>query len=350
MDIVFTLIIGLFLVLKQKTEKARLILGLAVILLLAFFLGKRVYTARLATVKNNADWSIQSDYSPIRADSKIATLDEESTLKITDNYPVMDGATALFPVYASFAKALYPESVLTGEEGRVNQDVLTCTTTSSAYRNIVKGEADIVFVADASEEQLAYAEEEGVELVFTPIGREAFVFFVNDKNPISNLSVEEVRKIYSGQIRTWNMLNVKGFGNIRAFQRSPGSGSQTALERLMGDTPIAPPAEKEDVIDAMNGITQRVSDYRNFRNAIGYSFRFYVSDMVGTSGIKLLSLEGVEPTEENIRNGTYPVTGNFYAVTRSDADEEILEVLEWIQGPQGQELIEKTGYTPIAEQ
>ena len=63
-----------------------------------------------------------------------------------------------------------------------------------------------------------------MEFEFTPIGKEAFVFFVNAKNPIEDITVEQIRKIYAGEITRWEELGVKGMGKIRAFQRSEGSG------------------------------------------------------------------------------------------------------------------------------
>ena len=70
--------------------------------------------------------------------------------------------------------------------------------------------------------------------------------------------------------------------------------------------------------------------------------------MVKDIEVKLLAVEGISPTIENIENGTYPIASYFYAVTRADADENTLALLDWICGPQGQALIEKTGYTPAA--
>ncbi len=130
------------------------------------------------------------------------------------------------------------------------------------------------------------------------------------------------------------------------FQRDKGSGSQSALERLMAGRELIK-APEEDVIDVMSGIITRTADYRNYKNAIGYSFRFYSTEMAGNEQIKLLSINGVAPTGENIENGTYPIASEFYAVTRTDAGENTIRLLEWIQGEQGQSLIEKTGYTPL---
>ncbi len=289
-------------------------------------------------------------YSPYTDGTCVATLDETSTLQITENIPRMNGATAMYPIYSAFARAVYPkytlEHITTGNDYHSDYCYLSCNTTAYAYSMIVDKEADIIFVGAPSEEQEQYAKENGVELVYTPIGKEAFVFFVNSQNPISDITLDNIRDVYSGEITKWNQLGVEGFGDIRAFQREEGSGSQSALYRLMGDTPvISPPTE--NVVWGMGGIIEKTADYKNYRNALGYSFRFYSTDMVKNSQIKLLSVNGVYPSLENIENGTYPITSTFYAVTRSDADDNTKALVEWILGPQGQELIEKTGYTPL---
>ena len=171
---------------------------------------------------------------------------------------------------------------------------------------------------------------------------------VNPENPVESLSLEQLRGIYSGSITRWNELGAPGLGEILAYQRSEGSGSQTALERfVMGDTPLMP-AETENVLDSMGGIVELVSSYKNHRNAIGYSFRFYCTGLMRDFDVKLLAVNGVAPTVENIENGSYPLASSFYAVTRADADENTLALLAWICGEQGQALVEKTGYTPLS--
>lgn len=310
------------------------------------------YVDNIPTVGENDNLLVS--YAPYVEDTKAVSLDEESTLKISEGIPVMDGATALYPIYSSFAKAVYPkeliEDVVTVDGDRISihekHTYLKCTTTTGAYENIVNGTAGVIFVAAPSEQQKQFAADNGVELVYTPIGREAFVFFVNAKNPIEDISLEQVQKIYSGEITTWDELNVPRLGEIKAFQRDEGSGSQSALQRLMaGKNLMTPP--KDDVVDGMGGIIQRTSDYKNFKNAIGYSFRFYSTEMVKNNQIKLLSINGVYPTVENIENGTYPIASEFYAVTRSDADENTKKLVEWILSEQGQKIIEMTGYTPL---
>lgn len=287
-------------------------------------------------------------YTPFTAGSSVAILDEETALRFAegDTLPRMDGATALYPVYAAFAQAVYPETMAEQDPWDIRKTV-SCSTTSSAYRSIVDGKCDIIFVAGPSEEQEAYAAEKGVELIYTPIGREAFVFFVHPDNPIDGLSLDQIRRIYAGEITRWDQLGVNGLGRILAYQRDEGSGSQTALERfVMRDTPLMP-ADKENRVDGMGGIVESVSAYKNHRNAVGFSFRFYCTALMKGFDVKLLAVNGVHPTVESIENGTYPLASSFYAVTRSDADQNTLALMDWICGPQGQTLVEKAGYTPL---
>lgn len=305
------------------------------------YIGHSCYVSSIPTVGESDD--LLRQYRPYADGTEVAVLEEESTLKLESDLPKMDGATALFPVYSAFARAVYPESAISDYW---NSECLDCSKTTRAYENIVTGEADIIFVAGPSEEQLQYAADNGVELVFTPVGREAFVFFVNSQNPLDDITYEQIQAIYSGELTRWEELGVPDLGKIRAFQRDKGSGSQSALERLMaGKNLVDPPME--DVVDGMGGIITRTADYRNFKNAIGFSFRFYSTEMVKNDQIRLLSINGIAPTLENIENGTYPIASEFYAVTRSDADENTLLLLEWVQSQQAQLLVEKTGYTPV---
>ncbi len=307
--------------------------------------GVALYDAYTNSIPTVAETNVIDPYRPYGEGSVVAELDTEPSLRLSDNLPYLDGATALWPVYSAFAKAVYPKEAIDGEHLFAN-NILLCTKTGGAYDRITHGDADIIFVAAPSEQQKKEAEECGAELCYTPIGKEAFVFFVNSKNPLDNITTEQIRGIYSGKITGWKELGVGNMGKIRAFQRDEGSGSQSALVRLMGGVPLAEPPT-EDVVDGMAGIISRTADYKNYKNAIGYSFRFYSTEMIKNGRIKLLSVDGVPPTLENIGNGTYPLTSEFYAVTRGDASENTKKMLSWITSPQGMSLVEKTGYIPI---
>ncbi len=291
-----------------------------------------------------------SDYMPFEG-KKVATLSEKRTLnkRVTEEQtlPRLDGATALFPVYSAFCQAVYPKDTRytwIGDD-EIDQNVLiTCTKTNRAYERLIEGKADVIFVAQPSDEELAMAAERGVEFDMIPFGKEAFVFIVNRDNPLENITVDQIRGVYSGAITDWSQLDVEGVGPIVAYQRPKNSGSQTALEALMGDTPLME-APQGVVAWDMGDIVDTV-EYRNLPNAIGYSFRFFCTDMMG-SDVKLLAVDGVTPTEANIRNGSYPIASTLYAIRLKGNDNpNVLALLDWIQSPQGMELVEKSGYTP----
>jgi phosphate transport system substrate-binding protein len=131
------------------------------------------------------------DYIPFKEDTKTVMLPETSTLRLRNNLPRLDGATALYPLYAAFVQEVYPK----GDYWYGQGSLVVVSTTPRAYENLINGEADIIFCAKPSNEQIEMAEEKGIEFYMTPIGRDAFVFFVNKKNKVSNLTTEQKRKI-----------------------------------------------------------------------------------------------------------------------------------------------------------
>ena len=146
-----------------------------------------------------------SEYLPFDEDSKIVKLD--SDFKLTENLPVIDGAAALYPIFSAFVNAVYPEDSVSFNGTDFTEDsALQYHNTRGAYKGIVDGDIDIAICVSPSAEQLAYAEENGAELRFVPIGREAFVFLVGKKNPVDSLTCDEVRGIYAGEYTNWSEL------------------------------------------------------------------------------------------------------------------------------------------------
>lgn len=298
------------------------------------------------TIKTDVNIDLDC-YMPFETNTKIVKLPEESTLRLNSDLPRLDGAAAVFPVYSAFVNAVYPDST---ELSRMSSDEnapFKYLNTVEGYRALAEKKTDIFFGAYPSEEQIAYAEKFGTEFEYTPIGREAFVFFVNAKSDVDNLSSDDIRRIYSGEVKDWSELGFKP-GEIKAFQRNQGSGSQSMFLRFMGDVaPAEPP--KEERVDFMMGAYEVVSDYINNRGAIGFSFRYYIETVIGRKDVKLISVDGVAPTVENIKSGAYPLTGDLYAVTwKGNPNKNVEVLLDWITGPQGQYIIEKTGYAPVS--
>jgi phosphate transport system substrate-binding protein len=292
-----------------------------------------------------------NQYVPFRAGNKLVSLDRNSTFRLSEDLPRLDGATALYPVYASFVQAVYPDNII-GPNGvsiyyEFYRGNVKCTQTPRAYENLINGEVDIIFCAEPSRDQIAQAAEKGLEFNMIPIGKDAFVFFINKNNPINNITSSQIRAIYSGAITNWREIGGHD-SEIIPYQRPQNSGSQTILESvIMRGTAPMEPLKEEHIVGGMGGIVEQVSDYRNYLNAIGYSFLFFTTEMVKNDEIKLLSIDGIMPSIETIQSDEYGFTGYFYAITTGNETENTKRFIEWILSEEGQYLIEKTGYIPI---
>lgn len=299
----------------------------------------KIYANYIGRIAN--DINIR-EYAPFETNTKAVKLTDSSSLIFTKNLPRLDGATALYPVYSAFAQAVYPKN----DYNPWNSAVL-CSKTSKAYENLLDNKVDIIFAAAPSKEHRELAASKGLTFELRPIGHEAFVFFVNKKNSVSNVTVKQIQDIYSGNITHWNQISGEG-GKIIPFQRPANSGSQTMLEKIMGDQKIME-ARKEDVVGGMGGIIQRAANYTNYKNAIGYSFLFFATEMAATDQIQILNIEGIEPNKKTIKNKTYPFSGTFYAVTITEhkSHKNVDLLINWVLSSQGQHIVEKTGYLPL---
>lgn len=327
----------------MKTKQQVLILALVAAMFAMFNLSMyQLFTSRLSNNFSNATQAQMVDvrsYLPHTEGSDLPKID--SSLTLTENLPVLDGAAALVPVYAAVIDTVYPEGCVTYEGGEFSDDnfygenfaedsAMQYKNTVRGYQAIVDGTTDILFCAGPSAEQVQYAEDKDVELVYVPIGLEGFVFFVNEKNPVENLTVEQIRKIYACEYTNWSEV---GGANrvINPVTRLEGSGSQTAFESFMGDYVIG-----------------RKSPFALTGASIGFSFRYYMDGIVENDAVKMISLNGVYPSAENIANRTYPIVAQFYAIYRADNDNPNIPVLiDWLLSDEGQTLIEETGYVRI---
>ncbi len=230
-----------------------------------------------------------------------------------ENFPRMDGSTSLVPLGEAIA------SVLLGEPRDAVSDLIAFNRTTQSYRNLMWGDCDILIAAEPSESVVQEMKEQGFQYEMTPIATDALIFVVNANNPVNNLTTEQLQKIYSGEITNWKDVG----GNdeaILAFQRNADAGSQTLMKKLvMGDIPFAE-APKDVIIGDMGTLMESVKNYDNSANAIGYSVYYYANDMRMAEGLKIISIDGVEPTAETIAAGQYPHLNPYYSVIPADAE------------------------------
>lgn len=319
----------------------------AVLLIIAVFAGFNLGMYQLLTkrLSNNFSGATQAQmidvksYLPHEEGSDLPLLN--ASLMLEGDLPVLDGAAALVPVYGAVIHNVYPRGCVRYEGGVFSDDnyygenfaadsAMQYKNTVRGYRAIVDGDTDVLFCAAPSAEQKQYAADCGVELVYVPIGYEGFVFFVNENNPVDDLTVEQIRKIYACEYTNWSQVG--GADRvINPVTRLEGSGSQTMFEAFMGDYPIG-----------------RKSPLAITGASIGFSFRYYMDGIVENDAVKMLSLNGVYPSAENIQSKRYPIVAQFYAIYRADNDNPNVKILiDWLLSDEGQSLIEQCGYVRL---
>ncbi len=339
-------LLAVFLCMIGALWSIRLVRRISYVLMLASVLvfgGNRLHywwtKGRFPEVRQEVAWW---NYQPFTEGNLLVKVDVPEDLRLdASDIPKMDGAYALYPVYAALAQAMYPPELAK------RYNYVSLHGSDWIYKELLNGRCDMIFALAPSKLQKEEAEKLGLTYEMTPFGRDAFVFYVNAENPVENLSTEQIKGIYSGEFTSWRQIDDALRGKIVAFQRNEGSGSQTTLQRLMGETPIMPPL-KEDRLGGMGDIINDTANYRNYRSALGFSFRYYSTELLKNNKIKLLAIDGVPPTVENIRNGSYPHIATAYIVTVRPRTPNIRKIVDFLCSPAGQELVEKTGYVPVA--
>ncbi|MHB8076085.1 PstS family phosphate ABC transporter substrate-binding protein [Desulfosporosinus fructosivorans] len=302
------------------------------------------------------------DKAPFKENNGLAKLDKPANLHFEelDSMPRLDGATAAYPVYAAFVEAVYKGlgeyylanrnkndkdvSIAFVASEKFPLDLVKCSKTGTAYERLIAGQTDIIFVAEPSKAHLEAIKAKGDEFVLTPIGSEAFVFFTNSKNPVEDLTIKQIQDIYTGKITRWKEVGGQ-WNRILPYQRPENSGSQTVMQNKVMTGIIMLEQTKETYAGGMGEIISEVAGYKNAKNAIGYSFMYYSTQMIKNNQIKYLSIDGIKPTPETVRNKTYPFTVPVYAVSlKSNQKENISRFLSWVLSEEGQSLVEKTGY------
>jgi phosphate transport system substrate-binding protein len=264
-----------------------------------------------------------------------------------ENYPKVDASTATQPLATAFIKNFTATQELNGYE-------LNYTKTHQAYVKLINDEVDLILVTEPSEEELELAKEAGVELEVIPVVKEGFVFYVNANNKIESLTIEQIQKIYTGEITNWKDVGGED-EEIVAYQRPTNSGSQTGMLSLVMKNLKIMDAPKERLASSMEDIVNLVSSYDNGRNAIGYSYYYYATTMFETidhtvaSNIRLLGVNGVKPNNQTIQDSTYPFTTQYYIVINKADDENSASriLANQMLSPRGQKVAEEAGYVPV---
>lgn len=167
--------------------------------------------------------------------------------------------------------------------------------------------------------------------------RDALSVYLNPGNPVRDLSLQQVRGIFTGRIRNWK--DVGGLDEpIVVVSREPNSGTYLFFEEhVLLDSSYAPSAR---YLPGTEAITKEVAANRS---AVGYGGLAYGRDVFHCR------INGMEPSPGQVRSGAYPISRYLYLYVTEPPKGVIKSFVDWVLGPEGQAIVGRIGYVPLFE-
>ncbi len=205
------------------------------------------------------------------------------------------------------------------------------TGSSSGISAVSEGRCDIGLASRDLKE------EEQADLTGTVVAIDGIGVIVNPENPVADLSVEQVGKIYTGEITNWNEVGGSD-APIVCIGREAASGTRDGFEEVTGTKDNCKYSQE---LTSTGDVVQTVSGNPN---AIGYASVASLNDSV-----KAVSIEGIAPTTETIQGGEYKIQRNFVLVTKKDAalSKAAQDFFDFATSEEADDLITEAGAVPV---
>jgi phosphate transport system substrate-binding protein len=172
----------------------------------------------------------------------------------------------------------------------------------------------------------------GVEI---PCAKDGITIYAHPSNEVDNITMDQLKKIYTGKITNWKQLGGRN-EKIVLYSRENNSGTYVYFkDEVLGGSDYSPSCQN------LPGTAAVVNAVSKDKNGIGYGGHGF------SKGIKILKVNGVEPTKESVAAGKYPISRYLYMYTRNRPTGEIKKYIDWILSKEGQQLVQNLGYFPV---
>ena len=172
----------------------------------------------------------------------------------------------------------------------------------------------------------------GVEI---PCAKDGITMYINQNNPVSSLTSEQLKLIYTGKITNWKEVGGND-SKIILYSRENNSGTYVYFkDNVLKGQDYSPSCQN------LPGTAAVVNAVMKDNNGIGYGGHGY------SKGIKVCKVNGVEPNDQTIAAGKYPISRNLFMYLRNKPTGAIKEFVDWVLSPEGQKIVVEIGYFPI---
>ena len=241
------------------------------------------------------------------------------------------GSTTVLPISQECARLLMD----------ANPDLRISVSGGGSGHGVKAVGAGEINIGAASRDVKSSELEEYPDLRPVAVGKDSVAIVVHPSNSVSDLTMEQVAQIFSGEFTNWKDVGGTDAA-IRVITREEGSGTREVFE-----TYVMTPFDKEVAgaasVKSSNGEVRATvsSDSRS----IGYLSLGYVD-----SSVKTVTIDGIEPTVENVHSGVYPISRNLYLITKGEPSALEKTFIDFILSSEGQDVVEDTGYIKVVSE
>lgn len=244
---------------------------------------------------------------------------------------IVTGSTTLLPIAEQAAEQF--------EEANTGTNVLVSGLGSSAGIEAVS--AGTSHIGTASRD--LKGDEMGLGLVDTPVAYDGIAVIVNPANPVDDLTTDELRAIFAGEITNWNQVG----GNdrpINLVNRDEASGTREAFSKIV----MKDIAEFDRKATVLPGTGQVRDVVARSKGAIGYISVGFVEPRFTNTRVKALSVDGVEPSEATVATREYPIARVLHFFTKGEPDGLSKRYIDYVLSSTVQDgVVIDAGFVPV---
>lgn len=211
--------------------------------------------------------------------------------------------------------------------------------TSEGVKALIKNEVDICTASRnlKPDEAKDLADYYGSIGLFYLVAKDALSIYLNKNNPVNDISISQLKELFNCNITNWKKLGGKD-QDVKLVTRNPNSGTYLYFKEHV--------LEGEEYCDRViiQSTTKDVIEYvEDYVSAIGYGSMGYGANVTHAK------INGIEPSEKNVQNDTYPITRYLHFFTTQLPKGAVKEFVNWVLSPEGQKIVKQSGFIPLWE-
>ena len=214
---------------------------------------------------------------------------------------------------------------------------------------LLNGTCDIAESSrDVEDKEITLGKEKGVNFVKHTVGLDGLAVVVHPSNQVTNLTVDELRAIFMGEITNWKILGGKD-SKIVILSREVNSGTHVFFKEHVLRKGNSKSKEEFAPSSLLMPSSQAIADeITQNPNAIGYYGMGYISEKQKAVHIaKNKKSPYIVPTKENVLNNKYPISRPLFMFTNGEPKEAIKDFMDFALSEQGQTIVEKVEFVPV---